>query len=256
MKSRFKILGMKVDKTTCHDLIEKSVERSMSKDLPGSFICVSNVHMCIEALDHKDFQKKINSSLFTIADGKPIHLLLSKHLKKNNEFAPRLRGEDVFRWVLKNHKTIKDQFKIGFYGGQQDALDLIKDKIKKDSSINACYFFSPPFRELSDNELHTIYDEINKLNLDLLFVGLGCPKQENWMYESSKHISVTQIGVGAVFDFYSGTKKTCPPFISNIGFEWLFRLCSEPRRLLTRYLYTNSKFLMHIFISVFKKDKL
>ena len=76
MKSRFKILGMKVDKTTCHDLIEKSVERSMSKDLPGSFICVSNVHMCIEALDHKDFQKKINSSLSLFKPSKVIGSLL------------------------------------------------------------------------------------------------------------------------------------------------------------------------------------
>ena len=63
MKSRFKILGMKVDKTTCHDLIEKSVEISMSKGLTGSFISVSTVHMCIEALDHKDFQQKLLHNL-------------------------------------------------------------------------------------------------------------------------------------------------------------------------------------------------
>ena len=97
---------------------------------------------------------------------------------------------------------------------------------------------------------------INNSAAKILFVGLGCPKQEQWMFDHLGKINPVMIGVGAAFDFHAGIKKQAPGWMMNIGLEWLFRLCHEPGRLWRRYLYNNPRFLYLVALQFLKEKKL
>ena len=104
--------------------------------------------------------------------------------------------------------------------------------------------YAPPFKSQHVQEDERVVDEINKLNPDVLWIGLGSPKQDYWMYHHRGKLNVpVMVGVGAAFDFIAGTKKQAPMWMRRSGLEWLFRLCSEPRRLWRRYLIGNARFI-------------
>ena len=105
--------------------------------------------------------------------------------------------------------------------------------------------YSPPFRTLSAQEDQQIVDMINNSGAGVVFVGLGCPKQEKWMAEHRGRINAVMIGVGAAFDYHAGTIQRAPLWMQHSGLEWLHRLCSEPRRLWRRYWSTNSRFIYY-----------
>jgi N-acetylglucosaminyldiphosphoundecaprenol N-acetyl-beta-D-mannosaminyltransferase len=102
---------------------------------------------------------------------------------------------------------------------------------------------SPPYRELTQEEDQEYIETINNSGVQILFVGLGCPKQEIWMANHKGKVNSTMGGVGAGFDFLSGTKKEAPSWGQEVGLEWLFRLMLEPKRLWKRYLFYNPRFL-------------
>ncbi|MGH7959952.1 MAG: WecB/TagA/CpsF family glycosyltransferase, partial [Opitutaceae bacterium] len=107
--------------------------------------------------------------------------------------------------------------------------------------------FTPPFRELNASEFETLRAEISRLRPDIVWVGLSSPKQEKFMARYWRDLdAAVLIGVGAAFDFHSGRVRQAPRWIQRSGFEWLFRLCTEPRRLGPRYLKTNPLFLAHL----------
>jgi N-acetylglucosaminyldiphosphoundecaprenol N-acetyl-beta-D-mannosaminyltransferase len=113
--------------------------------------------------------------------------------------------------------------------------------------LNVVFSCSPPFGDLSPEEDGEIVKKMEDSGVQILFVGLGCPKQERWMAAHRGRVNAVMIGAGAAFDFHAGTKPQAPMWIQRIGLEWLFRLLSEPRRLWRRYLYTNPRF---IFLAV------
>lgn len=110
--------------------------------------------------------------------------------------------------------------------------------------LKVAFSLSPPFRVIAPEEDESIIEQINSSNTRILFVGLGCPKQEIWMAEHCGKVNAVMIGVGAAFDFHSGLKPQAPVWMQKIGLEWLFRLATEPRRLWKRYLYHNPRFLI------------
>ena len=133
---------------------------------------------------------------------------------------------------------------VGFYGGRQEVLEAIKARAARDfPKLNIAYAYAPPFRELSEEEDAKVVAGINEATPDILFVGLGCPKQENWMAAHRGEVKAVMVGVGAAFDFYAGNLREAPEWLSNIGLEWLFRLAMEPRRLWRRYLFLNPRFM-------------
>jgi N-acetylglucosaminyldiphosphoundecaprenol N-acetyl-beta-D-mannosaminyltransferase len=109
--------------------------------------------------------------------------------------------------------------------------------------LNISFHRSPPFRELSADEKAATAREINDSGVQILFVGLGCPKQERWMAENRNQVNAVTIGVGAAFDLYAGNIREAPAVISKLGLEWMFRLVQEPRRLFSRYLLVNPRFV-------------
>jgi len=243
-----KIITMEVDVTSLSSALNKTIELSKSKQ--GTYVCVSNVHMCMETFDSECFREVVNSADLVIADGKPISWAqkIMGHKK-----AEQVRGQDIMT-ALCQHSD-KSELSIGFYGGSSDeVLTRVTDNLKQQfNNIKIAYSYSPPFRALTVAEDDKIVAEINQVNVDILFVGIGCPKQENWMAEHKDRLSCVMLGVGAAFDFIAGDKKHAPRWMQRIGCEWLFRLFSEPRRLWKRYLKQNPRFVFYFLKQLIKK---
>ena len=109
--------------------------------------------------------------------------------------------------------------------------------------LNVAFALSPPFAEMSPTEDVELVEKINGSGARILFVGLGCPKQEIWMARHRGRVNAVMLGVGAAFDFHAGVKPQAPAWMQVLGLEWLFRLSTEPRRLWKRYLYHNPRFV-------------
>ena len=121
---------------------------------------------------------------------------------------------------------------------------LVKGMQARYEGLNVAFSYSPPFRAMSPEEDAVIVEQLNQSGTRILFVGLGCPKQEYWMSEHRGRVKAVMIGVGAAFDFHSGVKPQAPVWMQKMGLEWLFRLFVEPRRLWKRYLYHNPRFMV------------
>ena len=135
-------------------------------------------------------------------------------------------------------------WKVGFYGGHPGRLKTLIARLQDQfPKLQVVFQESPPFRELSEEESKDYVQRINEAQVDVLWVGLGCPKQERWMAEHSSRIDAVLVGVGAAFDFHAGAVAQAPAILQRIGMEWAFRLAKEPRRLFRRYATTNPLFL-------------
>jgi N-acetylglucosaminyldiphosphoundecaprenol N-acetyl-beta-D-mannosaminyltransferase len=138
-------------------------------------------------------------------------------------------------------------YSVFLYGGKPETLiKLYNELADRFPNLKIAGSYSPPFRKLLSKEEEEIIHAINSASPDILFVGLGAPKQEKWMDDFCGHLKVpVSLGIGAAFDFLSGEKKQAPGWMQKRGLEWLFRLYSEPRRLWTRYLIYNPLFILY-----------
>ena len=134
---------------------------------------------------------------------------------------------------------------VYLYGSSPEVLAAFRARLTlQHPGLRVAGAESPPFRALTPEEDEATVRRINASGAGIVFVGLGCPKQDLFAYEHRGRIRAVQICVGAAFDFLSGNKKTAPGWMQRCGLEWLFRLCQEPRRLWRRYLVTNAVFLL------------
>jgi N-acetylglucosaminyldiphosphoundecaprenol N-acetyl-beta-D-mannosaminyltransferase len=247
MLERSKVINMEVDIIN----LKKALDNVflLTKTNQGAYICVSNVHMCIEVLSCNNFQQVVNNANLVIPDGKPLSWA-QKAL--GHTAAEQVRGQDIMNELCasSSNKTLN----IGLYGGSSATLlNVVKRKLRASyPDINITYAYSPPFRPLTAAEDANVISEINLSKVDVLFVGIGCPKQECWMAEHKDSINCVMLGVGAAYDFIAGSKKNAPFWVQQIGMEWFFRLCSEPKRLWRRYLTTNPRFIWHFGKQLFK----
>lgn len=210
----------------------------MAQSRSGGYVCFSTVHMVMESYDDPAFGAKVNAADIIVTDGMPLVWMQKIQGKRR---ASRVRANDLMVDLCRHAE--KEGMSVGFYGGKQSVIDAIKSRIGKElPGLVVSYALSPPFRTLEPDEDQAIVDEINNSSTDFLFVGLGCPKQENWMHGHRADIRSVMLGVGASFDFFAGNIQECPEWIGKLGLEWLFRLTQEPRRLWRRYLVLNPRF--------------
>lgn len=205
----------------------------------GGYVCFSTVHMVMESHDAAEYAAKVNAADLIIPDGMPLVWMQKLQGAKN---ANRVRANDLM--IMLCAFAERNDLSVGFYGGRQTVIDAIRERAKIDfPNLKIVYAFSPPFRPLTETEDAEITAEINRKKPDLLFMGLGCPKQENWMAAHKDKLSAVMLGVGASFDFYAGNVKESPEWLGKLGLEWLFRLTQEPKRLWRRYLILNPRFV-------------
>jgi len=235
--NRKSVLRSQISTGTYQEFINEIL--ALVKDKVASYVCFANVHMVMEGFNGPDFQKTINNANIVAPDGRPVSLFLSLFNKTNQE---RVCGMDLFPDLLK--KAAEAGKSVYFYGNTDEILLRIVRKARTDfPSLKISGFYSPPFRVISDDENDEIIDRIKKSSPDLVFVSLGCPKQEKWMAKNRDKIGACLLGVGQAFSTYAGVEKRLPVWMRNLSLEWIFRLYLEPKRLWKRYLFTNSYFL-------------
>ena len=134
---------------------------------------------------------------------------------------------------------------VGFYGSTPEVLaDLTANLARRCPGLQIAFTASPPFKPQTPEEDAAVRERIERSGAEVLFVGLGTPKQELWMAANRGAVPAVMVGVGAAFDFLAGHKRQAPNLLQRLGLEWLFRLVNEPRRLWRRYLYRNPRFVV------------
>jgi len=228
---------MRVDASTYADATNRILDWAAGP--APRMVCVANVHMTMEAHDSPEFQAIVNASDLVTSDGMPLVWMLRR---LGLPQAERVYGPTLTLHVCE--AAAKSDTPVAFYGGSPEALEgLTQELTTRFPNIDIAYAFSPPFRQLSGQEDQQVTNDINASGARILFVGLGCPKQERWMAAHKDRLPLVQLGVGAAFDFHAGNVKQAPAWLQDRGLEWLFRLVVEPRRLWRRYLYNNPRFL-------------
>jgi N-acetylglucosaminyldiphosphoundecaprenol N-acetyl-beta-D-mannosaminyltransferase len=232
------ILGVKVAQTNYASATTQIRNWALAGESRG--VIATGVHGVMEAYDSPTFKKILNSADMITPDGMPLVWMLRLKGVKNQT---RVYGPTLMLHVLE--MAAREKIPVGFYGATDQTLQKLIIRLRElFPGLQVAYAFSPPFRSLDEQESAKISQEIADSGARILFVGLGCPKQEKWMAEQKGEIPAVMLGVGAAFDFLAGTKPKAPTWMQSIGFEWLFRLIHEPRRLAKRYLYNNPRFIV------------
>ncbi len=238
MKKR-SLFGVNYTVGTLDEAVAEILQRI--KDSGGKYICFSNVHSLVTAVDNEKYRKILNRSAYTFPDGAPVAGRLRRMGERGAE---RIAGPDFMQAMFE--ATSDGTVSHFFYGSSNETLEKLVINLKsRYPGINIAGSYSPPFKKLSEEEDKEISALINKAGADIVWIGLGAPKQEIFMYTHRKVIGGLMIGVGAGFDFHAGTLKRAPLWMQKASLEWLYRLASEPQRLAKRYFVTNSRFIWY-----------
>jgi N-acetylglucosaminyldiphosphoundecaprenol N-acetyl-beta-D-mannosaminyltransferase len=232
-----RIVDIRVDATSYKDAASRIIQ--WASESASKYVCVAAVNNVMEAHDVDEFRRAMNDADLVTPDGMPLVWGLRALGVRQ---ATRVYGPDLTPAVLE--AAAAAGIAVGFYGGTPEVLEALQRTVRaRWPGLRIAYAFSPPFVPLSDVEQASIVHDMNASGVGILFVGLGCPKQELWMAQHRGHIDAVMLGVGAAFDFLAGKKKQAPLFMQRSGTEWLFRLFAEPNRLWKRYLLQNPRFI-------------
>jgi N-acetylglucosaminyldiphosphoundecaprenol N-acetyl-beta-D-mannosaminyltransferase len=203
-------------------------------------ICVANVHMLMEAHSNPGFAQVLYGADMLTPDGMPLVWTMNLLSKRRHD---RVCGMDLLRATCKQAEVRK--IKVFFLGTEASTLSKMRARLEKEFPNLAIAGMDPlPFRALTPEEDQQVIQKINDSGANLLFVALGCPKQEIWMQQHRGKINAAMLGLGGVFPIYAGLKKHAPRWVQRSGLEWLYRLLQEPGRLWKRYSSTIPPFIV------------
>jgi N-acetylglucosaminyldiphosphoundecaprenol N-acetyl-beta-D-mannosaminyltransferase len=231
------ILEAFIDALTWDEAVSRVVKWGAAHE--SRYVCVCNVHSVVTTTQDIEFKIGVNNADMAVPDGAPVAWALRRLGHAGQE---RINGPDLMMKYLaeaERHRQI-----VFFYGSTDATLARLRSALLRrfpDLRIGGVY--APPFRPMTKEEDDRIVRVINDSGAHVVFVGLGCPKQEKWMAAHRGRVHAVMIGVGAAFDYHSGVIKRAPVWWQRHGLEWLYRLGSEPRRLFKRYLVTNTLFI-------------
>lgn len=243
------ILGVSVNASSYEEVVERSLSWAGQHQSRALFFV--NVHVIMEALDDPSFRAYLNQADMINPDGMPLVWALRALGERG---ASRVYGPDATVAMLKAAEDAG--IPVGFYGGSQSALGKLIDFVRRQyPKLKIVFVESPPFRTLTTEEDQAAIERIADSGARLLFVGLGCPKQERWIMEHVGKVSAVMFGVGAAFDFLSGSKVQAPRWMMRCGLEWVFRFAHEPRRLAKRYVKHNPRFIALFLHQLFSQSR-
>jgi N-acetylglucosaminyldiphosphoundecaprenol N-acetyl-beta-D-mannosaminyltransferase len=232
-----RILGMRVDATSYRHAGDRILRWASLGE--SRYVCLATVNNVIEACDDPSYHRAMEDADLVTPDGMPLVWALRL---LGVDGATRVCGPDLTPILCERAAALGVQ--VAFYGSTPEVLDdLTANLVRRYPTLRVAYSHSPPFRPLTPDEDAQVIDSINRSGARLLFVGLGAPKQEQWMAAHKGRVQAVMLGVGAAFDFLAGRKRKAPKVLQRLGLEWLFRLVNEPRRLWRRYLYRNPRFV-------------
>lgn len=240
MKKPFtnRILGVNVAVTNMKDVTD--LVTGNLEELKGKFICLSNVHTTIMSYNSEQYRNIQNSAFIALPDGRPLSFV--QRLRGYKE-ACQVSGPDLMPALWK--ATEGSGASHYFYGSSEKTIKALEANLRKNyPGLKLAGFEAPPYRALTKEEDEAAVKRINESGASILWVGLGAPKQEEWMYSHQDRINCLMLGVGAGFDFHAGTVKRAPLWMRNHYLEWFYRLIQDPKRLWKRYITTNGKFVL------------
>jgi N-acetylglucosaminyldiphosphoundecaprenol N-acetyl-beta-D-mannosaminyltransferase len=230
------ILGVRVHATSYVDATARIVR--WAEHGASRYVCCANVHVVMEAQDSPSFAKVLRSAALVTPDGMPL-VWFARGLGLAQ---PRVYGPDLMLHVCAS--AAAQQLPIGLYGSTDDTLAALQRRLHaRFPELVIAYRHAPPFRATRADEDEAALTDCARAGVRILFVGLGCPKQELWMATHAGRLPAVMIGVGAAFAFHAGKVAQAPAWMQARGLEWLYRLSREPRRLAGRYLRHNPRFV-------------
>ena len=242
----YRVLGVRFDAVQIAGVVAR-MEEWIGRREGSRYIAVSNVHVLMEGRHSVSFRKALDGADLCVPDGMP---LVWVGRLRGHQLKRRVYGPDVLLNFCQ--ETQAKGYRHFFYGGAAGVPEALGEKLQQQfPRLEIAGTYSPPFRVLTPEEDAAVVDMINGANADVLWVGLGCPKQELWMYEHRERLRVPAlVGVGQAFDIHAGRVRQAPRWMREHGLEWLFRLAAEPRRLWRRYLVYNSEFVFSELLEI------
>lgn len=237
MIEKLRIVSLSIHHLSFRECLSTVVRWAKSRQ--PSYVCFANVHMTIEAYRSSSFLQQLDNASLVVSDGKPLTTACHSLYRKKQE---RISGMDFMPAALEAAE--KEGLKVFLYGSSPETAEALVKNIHADyPGVSITGTLSPPFRPLTAEETQAHVDLINGSGAQLVFVSLGCPKQEKWMASHSKEINAVLLGVGGAFAVLAGLQRRAPRWMQRWGLEWLFRLLLEPGRMFRRYFETNTLFI-------------
>jgi len=238
VRHRVPVIGVQVDVLDWATAIGQIASWGRARE--SRYVCFSNVHSAVTAAFNSQFHQIITECDMCTSDGAPVTWMLRQLGAPDQR---RLNGPDLM-WRYFAAEAPKAG-KVYFYGGAPETLKLLRARVEVEfPGLEVVGTHSPPFRPITAAEDAEDVERINASGAHVVFVGLGCPKQEIWMAEHRGRINAAMMGVGAAFDYHAGVQARAPQWMQHHGLEWAHRLFHDPRRLWRRYVFTNIPFLL------------
>lgn len=237
---RVSVLGVQVDVIDTLEAAQRITAWGMQS--ASRYVCAANAHMCTECLNDSELAKMVNGASLIVADGKSV---VWAQRALGESAARHVRGMDLMLAIC---EAADSRTPIALFGADPDVLEVLSQRMNaRYPELRIVCAIAPSYGAIEPAQNERYVRELSQSGARILFVALGCPKQECWMAANSSKINAVMVGVGAAFEFISGHKAMAPTWMQKSGLEWFFRLCTEPRRLWRRYLTTNPQFIWHFF---------
>ncbi len=238
VRQRLPVLGVSVDCLAADDAVARLV--AWGRERRSRVVCLCNVHSVVSAGSDPALAHALRQADLVAPDGAPVAWMLRRLGARQQR---RLAGPDLMADTL--GQAAAAGVAIFLYGASGDTLQQLQLALRaRWPDLLIAGARSPPFHSPSAAEIAADVDAINRSSAGIVWVGLGCPKQECWMAARRGQVQAVMVGVGAAFDFLAGTTARAPRWMREHGLEWLHRLAIEPRRLAGRYLSTNTRFVL------------
>jgi N-acetylglucosaminyldiphosphoundecaprenol N-acetyl-beta-D-mannosaminyltransferase len=233
------VLGVRISAVNLESAVAR-IETAIAEDA-REYVCVRDAHGIVRCQGDAELRSAHNRAFLVTPDGMPLAWALKR---AGHEDSSRVYGPDLMLAVLQAGRS--EGHRHFLYGATADTLERLRTRlVEKFPDLRIAGSWAPPFRDLSAQEEEDLADRINRSGADVVWVGLGTPKQELWMARMRARLDApVLLGVGAAFDFHAGLKRQAPRIIQRSGFEWAFRLGCEPRRLWRRYAAVVPSFLL------------
>lgn len=238
--AKYPVLGVLVDALEPTEAV--SLVMSAARDGKPLTVSALATHGVMTGVDDRQQRYRLNNLDLVVPDGQPVRWSLNQRHALN--LKERVYGPDLMLNVCR--EACREGLSIFLYGSTEQVVLQLKDRLlDRFPDLRVAGYRPSFFRLLSEQEADEVAAEIQATGADIVFVGLGCPRQEVWVYENSPRLSMPLLAVGAAFDFHAGLKPQAPSLLQKYGLEWLFRFCCEPRRLFQRTFGLYPRFIWY-----------